>query len=465
MNAMYDRLQRIYPGRVGLLHGRSALSLYQRLMDQAYTPAEATRLAKGERNLAGLPYYPVRVFSPYQMLKAVFQLKGYEAMLTDFAGGAFVFDEIHAYEPARLAMILETVRLLADRFGATFLIMSATLPAPVRERLGEVLHPLARVRAEPGLYARFRRHRLRLADGDLLDPERLGSIIRRYEAGEQILVVCNTVARAQAAWSWFRERLPAGAALSLIHGRFNGRDRGRKEQQVLARTGVRQPGAGGEVRRAALVVATQVVEVSLNLDLDALYSDPAPLDALWQRFGRVNRLGRRALAPVTVFRQPSDGQHIYDPILVQNTLALLEDAARAGPRPVDEALAQDWLDLVYSGPALEAWEAKHHQAGEEFRAEFLSKLIPFQAQPGLADAFGKLFDGLEVLPEPLYDEYQALKSSDRALEASQLLVSLGWGHYQMLRGKGLVAAGEKGEPPVVQVGYDGEVGLRLEIED
>ncbi len=107
MNAMYDRLRPMFDGKVGLLHGRSALALYRRLMEeQSYDPDRAAQRAKWLRNLAQLHLTPVQVFSPYQMLKATYQLKGYEAMLADYAEAAFIFDEIHAYEPRRLAMIL-----------------------------------------------------------------------------------------------------------------------------------------------------------------------------------------------------------------------------------------------------------------------------------------------------------------------------------------------------------------------
>ncbi|MBC7106729.1 MAG: DEAD/DEAH box helicase, partial [Firmicutes bacterium] len=105
MNAMYDRFVGSFPGQVGLLHSRSVLALYRRLMERQYEPEKAAREARWARNLARLHYYPIGIFSPYQMLKAVYRLKGYEALLADFAGGAFVFDEIHAYEPARLALI------------------------------------------------------------------------------------------------------------------------------------------------------------------------------------------------------------------------------------------------------------------------------------------------------------------------------------------------------------------------
>ena len=80
---------------VGLQHGRSLLAIYRQLMEKDHDPKRAARDAKWARNLAQLNYPPVRVFSPYQMLKGMYRLKGYEARLTDYHSAAFIFDEIH----------------------------------------------------------------------------------------------------------------------------------------------------------------------------------------------------------------------------------------------------------------------------------------------------------------------------------------------------------------------------------
>src|SRR5690606_14877937 len=116
-----------------------------------------------------LSYYPIQVLSPYQMLKAPFQLKGYETLLLDFTGALFIFDEIHAYEARRLAQIIETIRWLRESFGARFLVMTATLPPMIREKLNEALGQPENINADEVLYMQSRRHKLQLLDGDLLN--------------------------------------------------------------------------------------------------------------------------------------------------------------------------------------------------------------------------------------------------------------------------------------------------------
>jgi len=381
MNAMYDRLVRLFSGeRVGLLHGRSTLALYRRLMEHDESPETAAQRAHWLRNLAGLAYYPIRVLSPYQMLKATFQLKGFEALLADFTEAAFVFDEIHAYEPARLAMILETVALLAHEFGARFFFMSATFPRPLMERLQDLFPQLGLLRADEAVYRRFRRHRLYLEEGDLLEAQK--RIVQDVQQGKQVLVVANTVARAQQMWQDLKDALP-GIPVFLLHGRFTGRDRLRKERAILQAAGL------GKAQRSPLVVvATQVVEVSLNLDLDVLYTDPAPLEALLQRFGRVNRKGERGLADVHIFQESDKAsRYIYRPAeQIDQTLAVLESQIRAQGQgfPIDESRLQDWLDAVYTGSVRTAWIRVFEQQAKEFRENFIHDLLPFRGNPGLA---------------------------------------------------------------------------------
>lgn len=454
MNAMYDRLRAIFGEEaVGLLHGRSALALYQRLMDQEYTPKEATRLARWAHNLSALPFHPVKVFSPYQMLKAAYQLKGYEAMLTDYAQAAFVFDEIHAYEPRRLALILETVRYLREHLDAQVLVMSATMPRTVRDRLADALPGIQSIQASDPLYRAFARHQVHLLEGSLLTEEVLERVLRAFQEGHLVLVACNTVGRAQEVYRVLRDRVPPARRqdLFLLHGRFHGVDRQEKERCIQ-----RAAELGSADRRPVLLVATQVVEVSLNLDLDVLFSEPAPLEALVQRFGRVNRKRRAESAPVYVCTEPADGQGVYEALLVQASLALL--AREADGRLVDEAQVQGWLDEVYGGETLAKWEREFQRTAQEFRASFLEPLRPFASDPALEEAFDRLFDGLEVLPLSLENEYHRLRRS-RPLEADQLLVPISWGRWHWLRQEGRIWTEQGKWPQVVDAPYSSEFGL------
>ncbi|RME12517.1 MAG: CRISPR-associated helicase Cas3', partial [Ardenticatenia bacterium] len=459
MNAMYTRLARLFSeAQVGLVHGRSTLALYRRLMEEErYTPEEAARAARWRNNIARLHLPPVRVFSPYQMLKAAFQLKGYEALLSDYAQALFIFDEIHAYEPKRLAMILELMRFLQHQLGARFFIMSATFPTLVRTQLEGALGDLHLIRANETLFERFTRHRVFVIEGDLTSPKGIQRVLAAFQQGQSVLVACNTVARAQAMYRAVQAAIPTLDAenLVLVHGRFTTRDRWKKEQHILARTEV------GRTRHTpVIVIATQVVEVSLNIDLDVLFSDPAPLDALVQRFGRINRKGRLKDAPVYVFTEPDDGQHIYDARLVRGTLRIL--AEQADGRTLHEGLVQAWLDEAYQTDGFwQDWQQIFDESAAEFRHTFLDELVPFASDFTLSELFDRLFDGTEVLPLSLEEQYECLKKT-RPLEASELLVPISWGRWHQLRQKGRLWTESDEWPPLVEVPYSTEIGLDLD---
>ena len=463
MNAMKLRLEQSFPKRVGLQHGRSLLALYRMLMAREYSPKRAAGQAKWARNLARLNYPPVRVLSPYQILKGMYRLKGYEALLSDCLDAAFVLDEIHAYEVRRLAMILKMMEYLRQNYGARFFVMSATFPSLIKSWLRKSLGDPVEITASAELFAAFRRHRLVLLDGELPAEDGLRRIVNDARAGKSVLVTCNLVDRAQRVYRALVERLSgSGVRVVLLHGRFNGRDRLRKEQLVRESVGATlavAPATPTVAPNGMVLVATQVVEVSLDIDLDTIYTDPAPLEALVQRFGRINRRGRQTeLAPVHVYRQPDDGQHIYDPELIAGTLRVLE---RENGRPIDESAVGKWLDEIYSGEVATAWQREYQEAAAEFEASCIQTLQPFAADKNLEALFYQAFDGLDVLPQGLLDVYRQ-EEEESPIRAGELLVPISWRRFRVLKRQGLATPREKNMPPVVAADYTSELGLVFE---
>lgn len=456
MNAMNLRLGEIYGGNnVGLQHGRGLSALYRQLMERSYSPQDAARTARQMKNLAKLNDHPVRVFSPYQMLKAMYRLKGYEAQLSDYHNALFIFDEIHAYEVGRLAMILQTIKYLRKYYNAKFFVMSATFPTLIKGWLKDVLGNPTEITAKASLYREFQRHELQVVEGDLLSENHLKQIASEAKEGKSILIVCNVVARAQQAYETLNSELHGAVPVELLHGRFNMQDRMEKERSIREKTGT-----NSSKRSSVVLVATQVVEVSLDIDLDTIYTDPAPLEALVQRFGRINR-GRKmeSLAQVHVFTQPDDGQKIYVPELISRTLQILR---RENGKPIDESKVGIWLDEIYKDEVAEQWKKEFIKASNEFESVCVNTLRPFgAADDGLEDQFSKMFDGIEVLPNDLYDKYDK-KREDEPIAANDLLVPMRWGQYHMLLKKGLMKPGDKTMPPIAMSSYSSEIGLTFE---
>ena len=102
------------------------------------------------------------------------------------------------------------------------------------------------------------------------------------EAGAQVAVVCNLVDVAQALADSLRET--STVQVDLFHARFRFMDRQGKEKGVIKNFGL-----GGDRSKGRILVATQVVEQSLDVDFDWLITQLCPVDLLFQRMGRLHR--------------------------------------------------------------------------------------------------------------------------------------------------------------------------------
>lgn len=488
MNAMANRLSDKYFGtsfgaddneQVTIQHSRAKLKFYQDAMDrddmlmdsdpqksaQARKDAQhASDIAKKRQNLAQLNYFPIQVFSPYQMLKAAYGLKGYEALLLDYTDALFIFDEIHAYDPKRLALVISYIGYLEKYFRARFLIMTATLPPLIENALRDVLPAVSKIRADQTVFDQSKRHKVHFIEGDI--SAQIEAIIAHYDEQESVLVVCNQVKTAQKLYDQFKQRgfspltnIGEGDIM-LLHGRFNGKDRRDKEELLMQCCGV----DNRDNRRPVIVIATQVVEVSLNVDFDTLFTEPAPLEALLQRFGRVNR-GRpeKIQLPVYIMTTPYDDNYKpYDEPMVLQSVDVLR--GQYDGRDIDESQVDAMLAHIYTGDIAEQWQKDYADAKSKFERDALHKLKPFEsAESEIVKLFYKLFDGTQVLPVDLETEYYDATEKHLYIEANQYLVNITNGQYHQLIKYNLLNTDipEREFAAHVRVDYDPEYGLLL----
>lgn len=452
LNAMHARLCQLTP-HVGLQHGRALSALYHLALEESPDQAAAQRQAQTRRSLARLHAYPVQVTSPFQLLKTVYRAKGSEAVLADVAHGRIIVDEIHAYDPERLALILGMFGVLRRSFQARFCIMTATLPVLIEQAIARTVGDLTRISASSVLMRHFQRHRIHFQRGDLLhDQERM---LQAAASGKTVLIVVNTVRRARTLARTLRER---GGDVHLLHGRFTVRDRWQHEQNLL-RIGMQPP-------PGTILVATQVVEVSLNLDFDVLFSDPAPLDALLQRFGRVNRLHRRKdPAPVMIYSEPTGAEQRFSPYdvpLVQATVDWLQAHDQA---LIDEATIHLALDAIYAHSP--TWQTRFDDTLAQFERGVLQTWEPFEASDrAILWELQRRFNECAVLPVSLEEEYRALQSRQPIL-ADDLLVSMSWQQFAMLERLNLAWRGEGENEGLcfVDLPYNAQSGLQTTPED
>ena len=346
-----------------------------------------------------------------QALQAVVAVKHFFVRRFALAGKVVILDEIHSYDIYTGTLITALIRELVN-LRCTVIILSATLTA---ERRGELLaaagiketdapsaYPLI-TSGTPGNAALPAvapewpdRQPIALRTAVIPEVEAVEELIRRAEAGQHVFWIRNTVVEAQDAYRAVAEARREGfTRIALLHSRFPFASRQHLESVWLRRLGIDlmkrwqrrfDPAKSGQTpkHKGSILIATQVVEQSVDIDLDFIVSDLAPTDMLLQRVGRLwrhERPHRPATAPEFWICFPElpatddtkeltkalgRSARVYAPYVLLRTMevwrAKTELCLPADIRPL--------LEATYADPAAdepEAWRELHTQLETEKR--------------------------------------------------------------------------------------------------
>lgn len=227
---------------------------------------------------------------------------------------ALVFDEIHAFDDVLFGHLLVFLRSFPK---LRVLLMTASLPAARLQALCAIRPDLAIVPGPPDLEKIERYHIHHPADPTLWRDE----LDRAVAAGERVLWVCNQVEWANRTYKMCCEMFKT-AQIEVYHSRLRYKDRSRRHRRVI--DDFKRQG------QATILVATQVAEMSLDLSADLLITDEAPIPALIQRMGRLNRHKPTSPRPALVCPVAAgDAQPYEEPdlALARSWLAALQGRA------------------------------------------------------------------------------------------------------------------------------------------
>lgn len=459
INAMYERLDGNFSKderKVGMQHGKLAQYLEYRLSedDEILDETEKRQLLEDFKSLVT----PLKVVTPFQLLKHLFGLRGFEKGMFEWCGCYLIFDEIHAYDPKVFAQVVVLLKFMIGYMKANVHIMTATLPGFMRRELEVVLGTCTEIHATRELYEKFDRHRVRLQSGKLIDS--LNDIQNRLDQGQHVLVVCNTVAMAQQVF----KKLEAEKKV-LLHGAFNGADRYGQEKRLRC-------------EEIDLLVGTQAIEVSLDIDYDCIYTEPAPLDALIQRFGRVNRKRAKGICDCCIFEERNDTDHfIYqDAQVIERTLAVLREIECENDGIIKEYFLQQAIDYVYPD-----WNEKNREEYNNvmnfLEYDVIHCLSPLEYSEQREEEFTRQFNGIQVLPVSLKGLFQDFLDMNQFIKAESLLVNVSEKRFvallkqgQLIKEKFAFESGKTGkvyekDVYVINRKYSHELGLLINEDE
>lgn len=439
-NAMFKRVLESYLRKRGhkgklnlqLVHGDALLAQMAEVQEGEVPVFKPENIGEDGADVEAQSWFTAKkrpLLAPFgvgtidQSLLSVLQTKHWFVRLFGLAGKVIIFDEVHAYD-AYMSTILERLLHWLAELDCTVILLSATLPDAKRKALAKAYSGREDVeyRRYPRITLAKPRHyphtqadkppvctdipmeKSRVIDLQFCNTDLAGmtsTLAERLKQGGCAAVICNTVNRSIEVYEHLRGALKDTECL-LFHARTLQMWRREREEEVLRKFGKRdlqEKDAEGcfinpDRPHRGVLVATQIVEQSLDLDFDLMVSEIAPVDLLLQRSGRLHRHPRKR-----------------PPCLETPRLIVLCDAGREGPPPESFGksieyvydryiLLRTWLALrgrneikapdeieslveaVYgesSEKADEAWRLALEQADETMAGEYLaSKTIARQ---------------------------------------------------------------------------------------
>lgn len=299
---------------VVLLHGNADLHPdRQRLLNQ--TPsfsdiADTDGRAVSAETYTAAWFLPKKrgLLAPYgigtvdQAFLGVLFSKHFFLRLFGLAGKTVIFDEVHAYD-TYMNVLFERLLGWLRALGANVVILSATLPSATRRRLIEAWEDgVVRGDIQYPSVVHVTRAGTRIDDEFDVDPDEksthiecirpeienvVDQVIDALVKGACVAIIVNRVDRAQELYRRIEHRQQETELrdndLYLLHSRFPIGRRSKIEDAVMERFGPNRP------HRRGVLVSTQIVEQSLDLDFDLMLTDLAPIDLLLQREGRLHR--------------------------------------------------------------------------------------------------------------------------------------------------------------------------------
>jgi CRISPR-associated endonuclease/helicase Cas3 len=325
-NFMFDRLKKEFgKENVGIYHGMSFIKLkndennkkfddFDNMdLDDEYEDYGAKLIKKvGDENFKGEIFHkPITITTIDHLIYSF--IHGYKK--SDFALGniqnaVIIFDEVHYYEKTTLSHLYGLFDILKE-MDIPHLLMSGTIPNFLNEKVN-----YDTIVDVEGLD--YRPFRMFLNEYEIFDEKVFDSIINNYINGKTQFIILNTVSKSKKFYKILMDKLEdygINPNVILYHSQFTHNDRNRKEKEIKEKY-------GNKNKKPFILVATQVIEISLDISADLMYSEVAPIDAIGQRGGRLNRKGRTPDGILNIYVPEKNVP--YDKELMKNAEGILK---------------------------------------------------------------------------------------------------------------------------------------------
>lgn len=445
INAIYDRIKdTIGYKHVGLLHS-TALDY----LDEKNEENEFNKIQQA-RNL----YEKITTCTIDQIFPFVFKYRGYEKIYATLSYSKVIIDEIQAYSPEIVAVLLKGLQMINNLDGK-FMVMTATLPRIYREKLQEM-----GIKFEYNEFIKnTKRHKFEIIDKSINEDI---EEIKEKSKNKKVLIIVNTINKAIEIYKALKN--DGVEKVNLLHSRFEQEDRSEKERNIKE--------FSKQKDESGIWITTQIVEASLDIDFDMLYTEMSTLDSLFQRFGRCYRSreykGKEPNVKICI-KEISGIGYIYDKEIYQKSIDLLQEYSG---QILDEKTKIDLVDKLYSKEMLQDTDF-YKKFNEAFRV--LDNTIDYDTSKKDAQKILRNIDNIDVIPKIIYDdnlnlfeEYSIESDKKKKYELKRridkLFISINSSNKWKLGNLITECPYIKGKY-IIDTKYDKEIGLLLENDE
>lgn len=372
LNDIFDRINKLMEYHdVGLLHSTAMDYLLEE--EEIEYPQELYEQSK----IMGVK---VLLSTINQFFYFVFKYQGYEKIYSMLNHTKVIIDEIQAYEPRITAIILKGLKMI-NEIGGKFMIITATLPKIYQEYLEENGIPFKMEK----FYSNTTRHKIKMIDKKI--DEDIEEITQKTQESK-VLVITNTVEQAITLYQECSKKIEP----HLLHARFIEEDKAKLEEEIkhFARS-----------NKNGLWITTQIVEASLDIDFDYLYTEMSTLDSLFQRMGRCYRKReyKKENPNIKIYTKEASGiKYVYDKQIHELSIQMLKEYDN---QVLQEKAKAELVEELYSREALQ---------GTSYLNEFdaatrvLENIVEYSLREKEAKNLLNDIETVTVIPKELYEE-------------------------------------------------------------
>lgn len=311
-NAIYNRISKEILNeenveeKLSLLHSES-LSYYINNVKDNEDKVDVIDYEKRGKNLS----MPLSVSTADQLISFVFKGKGYELKLATLSYSKIVIDEIQMYDPKLLADLIMALSMITNA-GGKINIMTATLAPFLKDIIKKYIHI-----DDEGVFVNEQlRHNIKTIKKQLTSNDIIDFYHNKKEKEScKLLVICNTVKKAQEIYNDLKNNNIEN--VHILHSRFTKKDRQVLESQIKE-FGKTYDDNKNIDKNNGIWITTQVVEASLDIDFDYLFTELQDLTSLIQRLGRCNRKGLKDISEINCFIYTIIDEKLITPSITGN---------------------------------------------------------------------------------------------------------------------------------------------------